>query len=649
MNFLKKVGIGQQLIFIVSVVVFILLATVIYDVQKSTENLTLSVTNHILSENAETVSGTLDNWFGDRLLYLEGLATNEMLVETAAGGDYEWAEALLRKEKAKDETLESLFIHDRSGLSMASTNPDSQGKSYSSKGYFKTIIEEGKDVYVSELELSPVSKEPRLAIAVALKDLTGETVGYLGMSVLASAFTKTFIEPISVGEHGYCFIVDEKGIVVAHPNKDLIFTDLSNYDFIAKALVAKTGFFDYFWKGAVKYMAFDQLSRNGWIVCLAAEQDDLMQEAYALQQRLIIMGIVGLLATCAIIFLTIRKMVTVPLKSVQEQAVAVSEGHLDNRLSGSFRGELDVLKNAFEVMIEKLHNIVMDVQSGSDNVASGSEELSATAETLSQGATEQAASIEEVSASMEEMTSNIQHNADNAHQTETMALKAAEDAAGGGKAVGEAVVAMKNIAEKISIIEEIARQTNLLALNAAIEAARAGEHGKGFAVVAAEVRKLAERSGEAAAEIGELSASSVDVAERAGGMFEQIVPDIQKTADLIQEIAAASAEQNSGAEQINKAIAELDNVIQQNASASEEMASTSEELSGQAQQLQSTISFFKIGEVGSGAMRRSVQVQTARSSRPRTVAALPQKSEPMPQEGLDIDMGMDDDDDFEKF
>ncbi len=649
MNFLKKVGIGQQLILIVSVVVFFLLATVIYDVDVSTEDLTLSVTDKILSENAETVATTMDNWFKDRLGYLEALATNEALVEVAEGGEYVWAEEILRKEKAKDETLESLFIHDSNGFSMASTNPGSQGTSYSSKGYFKTIIEEGKDVYLSDLELSPVSKEPRLAIAVALKSAAGETVGYLGMSIQAAAFAKAFIEPINVGEHGYCFIVDAKGVMVAHPKKDMIFQDMTSYDFIKRALSLKKGFFDYEWQGVHKYMAVHDIARNGWIVCLAAEQDDLMQEAYALQQRLIIMGIVGLLATCAIIFLTIRKMVTTPLKSIQEQAVSVSEGHLDNRLSGSFRGELDVLKGAFEVMIDRLHNIVMDVQSGSDNVASGSEELSATAETLSQGATEQAASIEEVSASMEEMTSNIQHNADNAHQTETMALKAAEDAASGGKAVGEAVVAMKNIAEKISIIEEIARQTNLLALNAAIEAARAGEHGKGFAVVAAEVRKLAERSGEAAAEIGELSSSSVQVAERAGGMFEQIVPDIQKTADLIQEIAAASAEQNSGAEQINKAIAELDNVIQQNASASEEMASTSEELSGQAQQLQSTISFFKIGTGGSG-MRRTVQVKPVKRGGPKKIAALPQHSEPAQGNGFDMDMGMDDDDDgFEKF
>ena len=209
-------------------------------------------------------------------------------------------------------------------------------------------------------------------------------------------------------------------------------------------------------------------------------------------------------------------------------------------------------------------------------------------------AAEQSASVEEVSASMEQMAANIKQNSDNAQQTEKIALKAATDGRDGGKSVSETVAAMKEIAGKISIIEEIARQTNLLALNAAIEAARAGEHGKGFAVVASEVRKLAERSQTAAAEINKLSASSVQIAERAGEMLARMVPDIQRNADLVQEITAASNEQSSGADQINKAIQQLDQVIQQNASASEEMASTSTELLSQAEQLQNTIAFFKL-------------------------------------------------------
>ena len=259
------------------------------------------------------------------------------------------------------------------------------------------------------------------------------------------------------------------------------------------------------------------------------------------------------------------------------------------------RSANDGLMQALSSMVQNLTKVVGDVKAAADNVTAGSQELSSTSEQMSQGASEQAASAEEASSSMEQMSSNIRQNADNSLQTEKIAVKSATDANESGRAVAKTVTAMKEIAAKISIIEEIARQTNLLALNAAIEAARAGEHGKGFAVVASEVRKLAERSQKAAGEIGDLSLTSVEVAEHAGELLQMLVPDIQKTAELVQEISAACKEQDTGADQINRAIQQLDQVIQQNAGASEEMASTAEELASQAEQLQGTIAFFKIG------------------------------------------------------
>jgi methyl-accepting chemotaxis protein len=282
------------------------------------------------------------------------------------------------------------------------------------------------------------------------------------------------------------------------------------------------------------------------------------------------------------------------LKRAAHVAASIAEGDLTVRAEAA--SERDAFGQALTKMLENLRKTVSEVAAAASNVSTGSGEMSATAQQLSEGASEQAASAEESTSSMEEMAASVQQNSDNAKQTDKIASKAAEDARSSGEAVVRTVNAMKEVAEKINIIEEIARKTDLLALNAAVEAARAGEHGKGFAVVASEVRKLAERSQTAAAEISRRTAEGVQTADDAGHLLAKLVPDIQKTAELVREIAAASLEQSTSAGQVNKAIQQLDRVIQQNSAASEEMASTAEELSSQADVLQTAIGFFKLGD-----------------------------------------------------
>jgi methyl-accepting chemotaxis protein len=311
------------------------------------------------------------------------------------------------------------------------------------------------------------------------------------------------------------------------------------------------------------------------------------------------------------------------LNDVATLLQSFAEGDLTQRIGRDYAGLFGQVKDSANTTAENLTRVLAEVRAAADSLTGAADQVSATAQSLSQSASEQAASVEETTVTMNAMTGSIGQTSENANVTDGMASKTSKEAADGGLAVNDTILAMKQIASKIGIVDDIAYQTNLLALNAAIEAARAGEHGKGFAVVAAEVRKLAERSQEAAKEIGELAQRSVSTAERAGALLNQIVPSIQKTSELVQEIAAASAEQSESVVQIGGAMGQLSKATQQNASASEELAATSEELSTQAQQLQESIAFFKTGDDLPKLSRRStIAVSQKPTSRPRSAAWL---------------------------
>ncbi len=494
--------------------------------------------------------------------------------------------------------------------------------------------------------------EPVALLAFPVRK-SNEVVGILGLSAKVLDFNDKFLKGIKIGKNGYLFMIDDTGLTIAHPDSTVLLkTNMYDFDFGRKMERSSSGSNDYSYRGIDKRMIWEKDPATGWTIAATVNHDDIFAASIAMAWKCLWLGLGAVVILSLAITLSTTKIIITPVNRILGVMSRLSQGDLTVRAEVIGNDEIAELSHATNEMVDRVSSVVSTVQDVSESVRSGSDELSATAQMMSQGATEQASSMEEIAASMEEVVASIARNTDNAGETEKIALKTAEEARKSGEAVKETVTAMRDIADRISIIEEIARQTNLLALNAAIEAARAGEHGKGFAVVAAEVRKLAERSGNAASEISELSSSSVAIAENAGEMLERIVPDIRQTSELVQEISAASAEQNSGAQQVNTALQQFDQTVQHSASTSEEVSASSEELASHAEVLTETIGFFQISKSGH---RRATAPY--KNSKQKKLKQLPQTKTTAPsskQEGsygsqvtgakLDLD-----DEDFQRF
>lgn len=393
-------------------------------------------------------------------------------------------------------------------------------------------------------------------------------------------------------ESGYPFVVNADGTFIIHPDKEgENFADAEFFKQLKDAGTDK-GKTQYTWEGRKKFQYFRYLKNIDSYISVSVYEDELMGAVNAQRNMILIVLIISMAIIFTLIYF-ISRSINSGLKKGVAFAENIAAGDLETEMDIDQKDEIGQLAVALNKMVQSLRDIVGDIVTGADSIAAASLQISTTSEQLSQSASEQASTVEEVSSTMEEMAANINQNTDNAQVTENISLLAYQGIQEVGDKSAESIHATKIISEKITIINDIAFQTNILALNAAVEAARAGEHGRGFAVVAAEVRKLAERSKGAADEIVTLSQNSLHVTESGGNRLIEILPEVEKTMKLVQEIAAASIEQTNGTQQVNKAIQQLNTTTQQNAAASEELATSAEEMAAQASQLKEMIAYFK--------------------------------------------------------
>jgi len=529
------------------------------------------------------------------------LAKSETIKNAVLRGDFRPAAKLMKSCYKETGILENIFIATAVKNSVILAD-GIDGKSIGMK-YGKDFEDNVNSALKGKLYVSDPYKSSRTGMPLVLITAPiiskGRVTGIFGYSfAFGEVFYKT-VKDIKIGKHGYAFVNNFNGDSLAHPKKELIMTpklNLNSFDFGKKILEMPGGSeLHYEFMGVKKILVFEKNEKYRLITSAGVNVSDIDEDARAMAMQMIIFGLLALIIAAGILYIFISKRIN-PLEECKDIMEGVSGGDLSEKYKGKITNdEIGDLSKAVNSMIEKLSEMVKGIFDGSEQIVAASDELQTTSQTMSESSSEQAASLEEISSSLEEAGATISQNASNAKTTDEKARNISMQAEEGGRSVAETVDAMKKIAERINLIEDIASQTNLLALNAAIEAARAGEHGKGFAVVAGEVRKLAEKSQLAAAEISELTVSSVDISEKAGKLIDKIVPDIKLAADLIQDISVASDQQAGGIDQIATGMDQLNQVTQENASASEELAATAETLNSHAMGLKSMINYFNVG------------------------------------------------------
>ena len=542
------------------------------------------------------------------------LADLSMVKKAVARGQFGESESFMKDYAKSQRIYQDLFI------STAESNPrivssilsNAEGKRWGNETLQDTI----NDALQGETAVSPIVKSQITGLPVALilsPVKSGNTVSALMcMTVNVGEFSQDIVKGVKIGKTGYPYLVNNKGVAVAHPDKNLIFnTDISKYDWGQKVLSGESHeFIEYDWKGAKKLLTYSKNDEYNVIAVSSIDNQDINSEARTMALMMIIIGAAGIvIAGIAIYILVARKLH--PLEECKDVMTSFAGGDLTARYNSNVpKDEIGDIVTALNTTVDQFEDLISEIMVSAENLGQAVQQIASGNENLSQRTSEQASSLEEIASTLEEATANIKQNAENSNEADTIANNSSKMAEDGGKVVDDAISSIdeigqtgNRIGEIITVINEIAFQTNLLALNAAVEAARAGDQGRGFAVVAGEVRNLAQRAGQSAKEISDLINDSqekisngTELVNKSGEALKEIIGSVKQVSRIISEIAAASDEQRRGIEQINTAVIDMDTMTQQNAAMVEETASASEEMANQAQQLLDRMGIFTISQ-----------------------------------------------------
>lgn len=598
----------------------------------------------------DSINLTLKNFFEQQIVIAELYASKNSVRNALLTGD---VNAITRElevfYKNNVKFYENVFIAtaERDPVILAAGAPGAAGIKYRAAGYEKAIDEALQDkVGLSKPNKSPVTGLPVILIQVPIKH-EGRIIGLFGLPIELGKYTYGLVKDIKIGQTGYPAVADLEGMTFAHPDKEQILKlDLSKYDFGQELLKSpdKT-VVHYEWQGKEKIMIGIRNKDYNYIVMSTMFMSDVSDAARSMAGVMVLFGLIMIAGAVFAIYYIIAMRLN-PLERLKEIAGTLASGNVTMRYEGKiYNDEVGDMSKAINNTMDNLERLVAEVKVAVSNLTQAVNEIANGNENLSQRTSEQASSLEEIAATIEEATATIKQNAEHATRANQIAERTRDLAKNGNELVNDAVVAIneinassKRIGEILTLINEISFQTNLLALNAAVEAARAGEQGRGFAVVAGEVRNLAQRSGSAAKEIGELIRDSLDkidtgttLVNKSGEALKEIMQAIQELYKTITEIATASDEQKQGIDQINVAVSDLDTMTQQNAALVEETASASEEMANQAQELASMMERFVIREEVSekvyGAKHRELHLHAADAGK-KIVTRKPEKVKP---------------------